>query len=69
MLDRPRLAPLHSRRPDDGAVAQLGERGVRNAEVRGSIPLCSTILTSIQSNNSKSASDVVALHGLSSNMS
>jgi hypothetical protein len=24
-----------------GAVAQLGERGVRNAEVRGSIPLCS----------------------------
>ena len=27
----------------DGAVAQLGERGVRNAEVRGSIPLSSTI--------------------------
>ena len=27
----------------DGAVAQLGERRVRNAEVRGSIPLCSTI--------------------------
>ena len=26
-----------------GAVAQLGERRVRNAEVRGSIPLCSTI--------------------------
>ena len=26
-----------------GAVAQLGERGVRNAEVRGSIPLRSTI--------------------------
>src|SRR5688572_211147 len=25
-----------------GAVAQLGERRVRNAEVRGSIPLCST---------------------------
>ena len=25
-----------------GAVAQLGERGVRNAEVRGSIPLRST---------------------------
>ena len=24
-----------------GAVAQLGERRVRNAEVRGSIPLCS----------------------------
>ena len=26
-----------------GAVAQLGERRVRNAEVRGSIPLSSTI--------------------------
>jgi hypothetical protein len=26
----------------NGAVAQLGERGVRNAEARGSIPLCST---------------------------
>ena len=26
-----------------GDVAQLGERGVRNAEVRGSIPLISTI--------------------------
>ena len=30
----------------EGAVAQLGERSVRNAEVRGSIPLGST-LTSI----------------------
>src|SRR5438445_12511761 len=28
----------------NGAVAQLGERDVRNVEVRGSIPLCSTIL-------------------------
>ena len=27
-----------------GAVAQLGERRVRNAEVRGSIPLSSTSL-------------------------
>jgi hypothetical protein len=27
----------------EGAVAQLVERGVRNAEVRGSIPLRSTI--------------------------
>ena len=27
----------------DGAVAQLGERNVRNVEVRGSIPLSSTI--------------------------
>jgi hypothetical protein len=26
----------------NGAVAQLGERDVRNVEVRGSIPLCST---------------------------
>src|ERR1019366_4802605 len=26
-----------------GAIAQLGERCVRNAEVRGSIPRCSTI--------------------------
>ena len=26
----------------DGAVAQLGERGVRNAKVSGSIPLSST---------------------------
>ena len=26
-----------------GDVAQMGERGVRNAEVRGSIPLISTI--------------------------
>ena len=26
-----------------GALAQLGERCVRNAEVRGSSPLCSTI--------------------------
>lgn len=28
---------------DPGDVAQLGERGVRNAEARGSIPLISTI--------------------------
>ena len=27
-----------------GDVAQMGERGVRNAEVRGSIPLISTKL-------------------------
>ena len=27
----------------DGAVAQLGERQVRNLEVVGSIPICSTI--------------------------
>jgi hypothetical protein len=30
------------RHPPDGAVAQLGERVVRNDEVRGSIPLSST---------------------------
>ncbi len=29
-------------RPVDGAVAQLGERVVRNDEVSGSIPLSST---------------------------
>ena len=28
----------------DGALAQLGERKVRNLEVRGSIPLCSILL-------------------------
>jgi hypothetical protein len=32
------------RRSAGGAVAQLGERDVRNVEVRGSIPLCSTNL-------------------------
>ncbi len=30
------------RTPDPGVVAQLGERRVRNAEVRGSSPLSST---------------------------
>ena len=29
-------------RPPYGVLAQLGERKVRNLEVRGSIPLCST---------------------------
>ncbi len=29
---------------DDGAVAQLGERRVRNAKAVGSIPICSTML-------------------------
>ena len=29
----------------DGAVAQLGERQVRNLEVVGSIPICSTIFS------------------------
>ena len=29
---------------NNGDVAQMGERGVRNAEVRGSIPLISTII-------------------------
>src|ERR1051326_2712154 len=42
MLTGPRAAP-HSRAPTRiGAVAQLGERLVRNEEVRGSIPLGST---------------------------
>ncbi len=35
--------PEHCPPPRDGAVAQLGERLVRNEEVRGSIPLSSTI--------------------------
>ena len=30
------------RRMSDGALAQLGERGLCKPEVRGSIPLCST---------------------------
>ena len=34
-----------------GDVAQLGERGVRNAEVRGSIPLISTIFTDVFSSS------------------
>ena len=46
---RPALstAPPHTKRGGNlvkiGAVAQLGERHVRNVEVRGSIPLGSTI--------------------------
>src|SRR5205823_3848659 len=50
MLDRVRYdhhSPRRSTWPvetRDGAVAQLGERRVRNAKVRGSIPLGSTIL-------------------------
>ncbi len=56
----------------DGAVAQLGERLVRNEEVRGSIPLSSTIprlnllyrqrfsqILSAQANNSARKSDTV----------
>ena len=38
----------HNDPPPDGAVAQLGERDVRNVEVRGSIPLCSTNLFQIR---------------------
>ena len=47
---RPALstAPPHTKRGGNlvkiGAVAQLGERHVRNVEVRGSIPLGSTTL-------------------------
>ena len=37
------LSLLHKRTVPDGAVAQLVERVVRNDEVRGSIPLSSTI--------------------------
>ena len=42
-LDISRLTPLNLA-SDLGAVAQLGERVVRNDEVRGSIPLGSTSL-------------------------
>ncbi len=35
--------PLSSTDPADGAIAQLGERVVRNDEVGGSIPPGSTI--------------------------
>src|SRR5450755_3811473 len=41
LLDTPSRRGLHDPRLD-GAVAQLGERRVRNAEVRGSTPLGST---------------------------
>ena len=37
----PHVFPIASYQVGD--VAQLGERGVRNAEARGSIPLISTI--------------------------
>ena len=37
------FAPEDKATRKTGAVAQLGERRVRNAEVRGSIPLISTI--------------------------
>jgi hypothetical protein len=43
LADRLRRGPRASR--FGGAVAQLGERLVRNEEVSGSIPLGSTILT------------------------
>jgi hypothetical protein len=40
-------------KPRIGDVAQLGERSVRNAEVRGSIPLISTTLfSSMQASSS-----------------
>ena len=40
-VDRPQAPAVHTR--GFGAVAQLGERVVRNDEVSGSIPLSSTI--------------------------
>ena len=43
--ERPsRRRPVAGRLAGDGAVAQLGERLVRNEEVRGSIPLSSTTI-------------------------
>jgi hypothetical protein len=44
--DRPRAAA------SGGAVAQLGERLVRNEEVRGSTPLGSTTRHHLRDNNS-----------------
>ena len=44
--DAPRRAPAQ-----DGAVAQLGERLVRNEEVRGSIPLSSTTCPAVSAVN------------------
>ena len=43
------MYPRHGRKAtrDGGAVAQLGERLVRNEEVRGSIPLSSTTAVSM----------------------
>ena len=41
-LDSARRRLVNAAHPLDGAVAQLGERVVRNDEVRGSIPLGST---------------------------
>ena len=38
-----RSVRVHNLRPIGGAVAQLGERLVRNEEVVGSIPISSTI--------------------------
>ena len=37
-----------------GVLAQLGERKVRNLEVRGSIPLCSTIGMALARNGQSS---------------
>ena len=41
-LTGPKPPRIYAANPYDGAVAQLGERHVRNVEVRGSIPLGST---------------------------
>jgi hypothetical protein len=49
-LDRRFGADLYARFQLDGPVAQLGERRVRNAEVRSSILLGSTRLTAYLSN-------------------
>ncbi len=43
------ILPIHGRIvTETGAVAQLGERDVRNVEARGSIPLSSTVLYHIK---------------------
>src|SRR5690606_18169804 len=48
-LDSGQARSLNARQSSDGAVAQLGERIVRNDEVRGPIPLSSTIRRIVRS--------------------
>ncbi len=53
-LDSCPLPDLNPLSPVDGAVAQLGERVVRNDEVSGSIPLSSTISPAFQTESKSS---------------
>ncbi len=47
-----------------GDVAQLGERGVRNAEVEGSIPFVSTKTSSEQAGNCDWNHKLAVLRGI-----